>query len=125
MTKALMNTFNLPGEKAEGYKITYGLNQQHFEGKIANALLPIANIILGDIRNTMTYFSSIDSLSVIERMIISGGPAQTPGFLEFLMTNLNLEILPAEPFYGLMGQVAMDNLLMYPVVAGLAKKKFE
>ena len=123
MTKALMNTFNLPSDKAEGYKIAYGLQRGVFEEKIYNALLPIANIFLTDIKNSMAFFSTLDSLSVIERLIIAGGPAQMPGLMEFLMENLNLEIMPAAPFYGLEGNLPVDNLLLYPVVAGLAKKK--
>jgi Tfp pilus assembly PilM family ATPase len=103
--------------------MTYGLQRGVFEDKIYNALLPIANILLTNIKNSMTFFGTLDSLSVIERLIIAGGPAQTPGLMEFLMENLSLEIMPAAPFYGLEGNLPVENLLLYPVAAGLAKKK--
>ena len=36
ITKSLMTAFNLPHDKAEEYKKTYGIDPKHFDGKIAN-----------------------------------------------------------------------------------------
>ena len=46
-----------------------------------------------------------------------------PGFPELLATNLNLEIAPLEIFSNLNGNIPAKDHLLYPVVAGLAKKK--
>ena len=122
-TKALMNTFNLSFEKAEEYKRSYGIDSRQAGGKIAQALVPIAQTILGDIRNTLTFYNNKNQLQTISRLFICGGGTLMPGFPELLAANLNLEIVPLDIFAGLTGTLPENAQLLYPVAAGLAKRK--
>ncbi len=122
ISKALMNTFNLPKEKAEEYKINYGLDANHFEGKIAQALTPIMQALLNDLNNTLTFYNNKNTLSPISKIFFCGGGALMPGFSEFLRLNLNLEIAPVEVFSNITGNIPKDNHLIYSPSLGLAKK---
>jgi type IV pilus assembly protein PilM len=122
ITKALMNTFNLPIDKAEEYKKAYGIDSRHVEGKIAAAIVPVAQTILSDIKNTLTFYNNKNSLQAISRLYVCGGGALMPGFPELLSANLNLEVLPLNIFDGLTGNIP-ENQLLYPVAAGLSKRK--
>jgi type IV pilus assembly protein PilM len=123
ITKALMSTFNLPVEKAEEYKKAYGIDSRHAEGKIANAIVPVAQNILSDIKNTLTFYNNKNNLQAISRLYICGGGSLMPGFPELLAANLNLEVIQLNIFNELTGNVPQEDQLLYPVAAGLTKRK--
>ena len=123
ITKALMNTFNLPADKAEEYKRAYGIDSRHAEGKIAQAIVPVAQTIITDIKNTLTFYNSKNNLQTIGRLVICGGGSLMPGFPELLAANLNLEIIPMDIFSDMTGNIPDKDHLLYPVAAGLAKRK--
>lgn len=123
ITKALMNTFNLPFEKAEEYKQLYGIDARHAEGKIAQAIVPIIQTILGDIKNTLSFYNGKNPIQPINRLFIGGGGSLMPGFPELLAANLNLEILPLDVFAGFSGELPDKDQLLYIVAGGLAKRK--
>lgn len=122
ITRALMSTFNLPFEKAEEYKQAYGLNTNYFEGKIANAIAPIAQTILNDIKHTMTFFNKKNNYEAINQLFICGGGSLMPGFPELLAANLNLDIQPLDVFKKLNGSLPEKDHLLFPVAAGLIKR---
>lgn len=122
ITKALMTAFNLPKEKAEEYKRTYGIDPKHFEGKIAQVIAPVAQTIINDIKNTIAFYNGKNSLNTISRVLFAGGGAMMPGFPELLATNFNLEVAPLDIFSGITGNIPEKDHLLYPVVIGLAKK---
>ncbi len=122
ITKALMTAFNLPKDKAEEYKRQYGIDPQHFEGKIAQVIAPIAQTIITDIKNTIAFYNSKNSLNTVSRLIFAGGGSMMPGFPELLATNFNLEIAPVDVFNNISGNIPQKDQLLYPVVVGLAKK---
>ncbi len=123
ITKALMTTFNLPMDKAEAYKKEYGVNASFFEGKIANAIAPIAQSILSDIKNTITFFNNKNNLQTISKLYFCGGGSLMPGFPELLAANLNLEIIPLDIFSTAQGAVPEKDQLLYPIAYGLTKRQ--
>ncbi len=123
ITRALMNTFNLPMDKAEEYKWYYGVDARHAEGKIAQAIVPLMQTILGDIKNTLTFFNNQNPTQSISRLFVCGGGAMMPGFPELLAANLNLEVLPLGVFDNTVGSIPENNHLIYAVASGLTKRK--
>jgi len=123
ITRALMNSFNLTFEKAEEYKKAYGLDARQAEGKIAQAIVPIIQTILGDLKNTLTFYNQKNPVNPIGRIFLGGGGSLMPGFPELLATNLNLEIIPLDVFAGLTGEIPTTGQLAFSVAAGLAKRK--
>jgi type IV pilus assembly protein PilM len=123
ITKALINTFNLPFDKAEEYKKAYGFDAQHAEGKIANAIIPVAQIILNNIKNTLSFYNSKNSLQTVSRVYCCGGGALMPGFPELLAANLGIEVTPLETFVDLTGAIPERDHLLFPIATGLIKKK--
>lgn len=122
ITRSLMTAFNLPKEKAEEYKRAYGINPQHFEGKIAQVITPIAQTIINDIKNTISFYNSKNNLNTLTQLFFSGGGAMMPGFPELLAANFNLEIAPLDVFGNISGAIPEKNHLLYSVAVGLAKK---
>lgn len=122
ITRALMAAFNLPKEKAEEYKRTYGINPQHFEGKIAQVIAPVAQTMINDIKNTISFYNSKSSLNTLTQLFFAGGGSLMPGFPELLATNFNLEVAPLNIFGNITGNIPEKNHLLYPVAIGLAKK---
>ena len=123
ITKALMSAFNLSFEKAEEYKQLYGVDARHAEGKIAQAIVPIIQTVLGDIKNTITFADNKNPLHPISRIFLTGGGCLMPGFPELLAANLNLEIIPLDIFGSQSGDIPETGQLLYGVAGGLAKRK--
>ena len=123
ITKSLMTAFNLPRDKAEEYKKAYGIDKRHFDGKIAKAIEPIAQMIISDIKNTVAFYNSKNNLSHITHIYFAGGGSMMPGFPELLAVNFNLEINPLGIFSNIGGNIPEKDHLLYPIAVGLAKKK--
>jgi type IV pilus assembly protein PilM len=122
ITKALISAFNLPADKAEEYKHSYGIDPQYVEGKVAAAIVPVAQMIINNIKNTMSFYNSKNSLQTISRIYLCGGGALMPGFLELLVANLNLEVVPLDIFANLTGALPAKDQALFPVAAGLTKR---
>ncbi|MBQ6436364.1 pilus assembly protein PilM [bacterium] len=122
ITKAIMSTFNLNHDQAEQYKKAYGIDPRQAEGKIAQAIVPVAQIILGDIKNTIAFYNRKNPLRTLSRVYICGGGSLMPSFPELLATNLNLEIVPLDIFADLTGEIPQKDQLLFPVASGLIKR---
>lgn len=123
ITKALINAFNLPVDKAEEYKKNYGFDAQQVDGKIANAIVPVAQIMLSNIKNTISFYNEKNSLQAINQIYTCGGGSLVPGFNQLLNANLNLPVESLDVFSGLTGAIPTQDQAMFAVAAGLAKRK--
>ncbi len=123
ITKALMNAFNLPLDKAEEYKRSCGFDAQQLDGKIANAIVPVAQILISNIKNTISFYNDKNSLQAINQIYTCGGGTLIPGFNQLLAANLNLPVEPLAVFTGLTGAIPEADQAMFAVATGLAKRK--
>lgn len=119
ITKTLITNFGLTRENAENYKMQYGMVQENFEGKLYSAILPMANLIINQIKNTLTFFNSKNPDINITRLMLSGGGGHLNGFPEFLVENLGLETILINPFDGVETNVANNNPMSFAVNMGL------
>ena len=123
ITKALMSTFNLTHDKADEYKMAYGIDSSFAQGRIAQAIVPIAQTILTDIKNTLTFYNNKNVANPVKSLILTGGGVQMPGFKELLSVNLNTPAVILDTFANLNGQIPENNHAMFPVATGLIKRK--
>lgn len=97
MTRVLERALGLPAQQAEEYKRAYGLDQTKLEGKVAAALVSVVDIIVGEIRKALQFFSTSHANLPIQTMFLSGGGAYLPGLAPHLAQVLSTEVIMANP----------------------------
>lgn len=123
LTKALMNNFSISKDKAEEYKKAFGLLADKGEGKIAAALQPVIDLIVGNIRNAISFFATKNDQEKIERLFLTGGSAQLPGFATYLQNTFAIETSLVDNFSGLKGKIPEQDQPSYSIALGLAKRQ--
>lgn len=120
LTKTLQQGIeNLDPNQAEQYKRTYGISGEQLQGKIRDILMPSINSLTQQIIKTVRYHDNQNPSSQIRRLVLSGGTAQLPGFLEHLSSTSNLEAVLAAPFATSKGKIPEFNHQAFCVCAGL------
>lgn len=127
LTKTLEQQFNLDAEQANQYKTTYGMDETKAEGKVREALKPVFNKIIEEIKKSSTFFSTHNPNVRIDKIIVSGEAALIPGLLVYMVNNFNVEVELANPWAKFLmdSQAPKDRLIMqkgpiYTVAVGLA-----
>jgi type IV pilus assembly protein PilM len=108
LTKALEQTLGLDATQAEQYKRTYGLDEAQFQGKVREALLPAARVLVTEMRKAMQFFTSQNPQDTVKRVVLSGGSAVMPGLVQFVTNELGVEVLVAAPFANAAGTVQQE-----------------
>lgn len=128
LTRSLAQHFNFEMNQAEQYKKVYGLLEDQLEGKVFEALKPVVDIILGEIRRMVQSFEAKYPQNPIKRMVLSGGGAKMPGLVIYFANNLGLEVQEADPWYSIAKDKSMISKLTvdapsYSVAVGLALRE--
>jgi len=97
LTRAISVNLGLDMVSAEEYKKAYGMNPMELEGKIKEAVLPVFNNMVEELRKTIVSCREEWGKS-IELLILSGGGANMPGFAEELTKILGIEVQVMQPF---------------------------
>jgi type IV pilus assembly protein PilM len=98
LTEAIASDFGLELQQAEEYKRNYGLDAAQLEGKIANSLKPVMQVIVNEARKTLDFFKSRFEKSTPRRLLLVGDAAQLPGILTYMANELGIETSLADPF---------------------------
>lgn len=128
LTEAIASDFGLEMQQAEEYKRSYGLDPNQLEGKIANSLKPIMNVIVSEAVKTLDFFKSRFQKSVPRRLLLVGDGAKLPGIMNFMATELGIETSIANPFgeveisKGIKNKLDDNASVGYSVAVGLALK---
>lgn len=85
---------------AEGYLKAYGFRESELEGKVKEAIMPIFNRLVEEIKKTLYSFQE-EWHEDINRIILTGGGAVLPEFAENLVKVLPVEVQVAQPFAGI------------------------
>ncbi len=128
LTRSLAQHFNFEIPQAEEYKKIYGMNKEQLEGKVYDALKPIADIIVGESKRVMQAFESKYPQNPIKRVVLSGGGAKMPGLVVYFANNLALEVQEADPWYSIVKDKSLISKLSqdassYSVAVGLALRE--
>lgn len=97
-TKALEQSLGFDYVQADEYKKTYGLDSKQAEGKVYNAIKPIFDQILSEVKRSKVFYTTHNPNVIINRLIISGGSALMPGLLFYTANSLDLEVELANPW---------------------------
>lgn len=130
LTKAVQKGLDLDYIQAEEYKKAYGLDESQVEGKVYNAIKPVFDNILLEIKRSKTYYTTHNPDVIINRVILSGGTALMPGLLLYIANKLDVEAELANPWRTIRisekiknnRQQLMDSGPLYSTAVGLALK---
>jgi type IV pilus assembly protein PilM len=123
LTQALERQINLDSQQAEEYKRTYGLNKDQFEGKVRAALLPVVDILVKEMSKSITFFTNQNTGTAVQRILLSGGAAQTPGLIEYITQKIGAEVLVLAPFATAKGEIPQGSHSSWTVCMGLLMRE--
>lgn len=128
IARAVATTFGLETQQAEEYKKSYGLDETKLEGRVVEAIKPVFDIIIGEIKRGLLYYQSKDSKAAVKRVVLCGGTARLPGLVVYLANKLSLEVQIGDPWFNIeKGQLGTTELMeegpLFAAAVGLALKK--
>ena len=128
LTRTLAQHFNFEINQAEEYKKVYGMLEDQLEGKVHEALRPIIDIVVGEVKRLIQSFDAKYPQDGIKRVVLSGGGAKMPGLVVYLANSLGLEVQEADPWYLISKDKALSSKLsvdapLFSVAVGLALRE--
>lgn len=122
-TKQLSRELKLTFTKAEHLK--RNTRQAEDPKTLFQAMRPVFNDLVTEIQRSISYFRGINRHAKIGRMAMVGNAAKLPGLRQYLIKNLETEIVKFERFPTLEGDVVVnqkaftENVLTFNVAYGL------
>jgi len=113
LTKALATEFQLSYAQAEEYKRAYGVLPNVAEGKIANALKPVVDIIVTEVLRGLTFYKTQIGKEAPTTTILSGEAALLPGLVDYLKNSFQGEVMISNPW---------NNITVAPSVLEIVSK---
>lgn len=105
LSRSLEQGVGLDSAQAEQYKRSYGLEEAHFQGKVKEALKPGADLLISEMKKAVQFFVNKRPKETVQRVVLCGGSAALPGFVQHITGQLGTEVLVAAPFTGTEGVV--------------------
>jgi type IV pilus assembly protein PilM len=127
-TRAIQTSLGLDVAQAEQYKNTYGFKADKLNGKLAEAMKPVLNVIAGEIKKTADFYTSKHSGEQISLVTLSGGVSVLPDMVSVLSGMLGMEVSVGNPFIKLVMDKNQSETLagsgpIYGVAIGLAMRE--
>ncbi|MEX0621603.1 MAG: type IV pilus assembly protein PilM [Candidatus Woykebacteria bacterium] len=115
-------------DQATEYMKTYGLDPTSLEGKVMQAIKPIFDVIVNEIRRVLAYYATKHPEVPVKRVVVTGGTAKLPGLVIYLAEALGIEVQVGNPWEGIALPSRVANKLVsdatsYAVAVGLALKQ--
>jgi type IV pilus assembly protein PilM len=144
MTKELMREFKLTFGQAEELKKQQGIllletdevslaslqNRDDQSARISEALLPVANKVLSELRRSFDFYENSIKKRAISKVVLSGGTARLKNLDRFLSEKLGLPVLVMDPLRNVQVDLPAGELErlkefapMLAVSAGLALRR--
>jgi type IV pilus assembly protein PilM len=115
-------------DQAMEYMKTYGLDATSLEGKVMQAIKPIFDVIVNEIRRALAFYATKHPEAPVKRVVVTGGTAKLPGLVIYLAEALGLEVQIGNPWEGVSLSSSVSSKLAaedtsYAVAVGLALKQ--
>ncbi|HEY4694372.1 MAG TPA: type IV pilus assembly protein PilM [Candidatus Nanoarchaeia archaeon] len=128
LARAIANDLGFEMDQAVEYMKTYGLDSTQLEGKVMQALKPVFDVIVNEIRRALAYYTSKHTDNPVKRVIATGGTAKLPGLVVYLAEALGLEVQIGNPWDGIalpsnISKKLIEEGTSYSVAVGLALKQ--
>jgi type IV pilus assembly protein PilM len=109
ITRAIASALDVPLVDAEQIKRGLGGPDAH-DYRAENATRTAIGDLVGEIHNSVRFYSSQPGRTAPERMLVTGAGARVAEFMEQLQQGLDLQVLPASP----LSRVDTDHLGLTP-----------
>jgi type IV pilus assembly protein PilM len=119
LNRSLEQAISLDATQTEQYKRTYGLDEAQFQGKVRQAMLPAAKVLVTEMQKAVRFYNSQHPTAGIQRVLLSGGTAQLVGLVEYVTNEVGLEVLIAAPFASATGEIPPSNHPAFTVCMGM------
>jgi type IV pilus assembly protein PilM len=130
LTRAVVERLGFDRGQAEAYKDAYGILKDKLGGKLADALIPVIDIIVNEIKRAVAFYLEQRPSDPIRRVILSGGMTKLPGLVVYFAENLGYEVVVGDPWSKTdIAQSIADEVKKeaaeYAIAAGLAMRKLK
>lgn len=98
LARAVSQSLGFDLQQAEEYKKAYGLDETKLEGKVMQAIKPIFDIIVEEIKRSIAFYNTHKKEQKIKRVVLSGGTAALPGIIVYLASTLDVEVQLGNPW---------------------------
>lgn len=97
-TKSISTSFGLQDSQAEQYKFVYGMKDDQADGgKIKNAIKPIMDIMLTEVKKVMDFVNGRLHYPATNQIILTGYGSLLPGLDKYISSFLGVDTVLANP----------------------------
>ncbi|HSX02041.1 MAG TPA: type IV pilus assembly protein PilM [Candidatus Saccharimonadia bacterium] len=126
LTQKLVQDLGITLEQANEIKYKFGIGPSGLQPKIMAALGDPLKKMCDEMRRVMKYYQDRgEHKRKIEAIVVGGGSASMPGFLEYMAAEISIPVIVADPWAGLdvshVDQVSKFDAPMYTTAIGLAR----
>jgi type IV pilus assembly protein PilM len=126
LTQQLMKDLGVGVEQASEIKYKFGIGPSGLQPKVVASLGAPLKKMCDEMRRVIKYYQDRgDARHKIEHIIVGGGSASMPGFLEYMAAQINIPVTVADPWAGLgtkhVKAVSKFDAPMYTTAIGLAR----
>lgn len=126
LTQQLVKDLGVGAEQASEIKYKFGIGPSGLQPKVVASLGAPLKKMCDEMRRVMKYYQDRGvQKRKIEAIIVGGGSASMPGFLEYMAAQINVPVRVADPWAGLelkrVKAVSKFDAPMYTTAIGLAR----
>lgn len=127
LARGVAQSLSFELDQATEYMKTYGLDATQLEGKVMQAIKPIFDVVVNEIRRALAYYVGKHPEYTVKRVVLTGGTAMLPGLVLYLAEALGIEVQLGDPWAGVSLPSQVSSRLTqegtsYAVAVGLALK---
>lgn len=127
LTKAVMQEYAFSKEQAEEYKRTYGIDETQLEGRLANTLKPVTNLIVEEAKRAISFYRTHSAEEAPTQVFLVGDGARLPGLSTYMSRELGIGASVGNPWNNIslgerFGKELATGAPGYSVPVGLALK---
>ncbi|HEY4486401.1 MAG TPA: pilus assembly protein PilM [Candidatus Paceibacterota bacterium] len=132
-TNAITKSLAIPFENAEALKRKHGLARRYGKGELFSVLAPLVSTLRDEIGRYANFWQTHEhggreegASQAIERIVLCGGEANTPGIREYLAQSLKMEVSLGNPWVNVVRdplyvpELHAAHALRYTTAIGLA-----
>jgi type IV pilus assembly protein PilM len=126
LTQQLVRDLGIKREQASEIKYKFGIGPSGLQPKVMASLGAPLKKMSDEMRRVIKFYQDRGiQKRKIEQIIVSGGSASMPGFLEYMAAQINIPVVVAQPWEGLdtkrVQKVTDFDAPMYSTAIGLAR----
>lgn len=127
LARGVANDLGFEVDQAVEYMKTYGLDATQLEGKVMQAIKPVFDVVVNEVRRALAYYAGKYPDKPVKRIVLAGGTAKLPGIVIYLAEALGLEVQVGNPWDGIalppnISKKLIDEGTSYSIAVGLALK---